>query len=81
MLTSFLITSLGFSFWLWSRGGTGNIEDQPAASPILWLIGAIMILFGLHNAFLVSWGAVIIHFFGGAIIGLLIFSLIIKRFI
>ena len=87
-----IITGVGYTFWLWSRGGKIakwprelDEEEQvlyaPAAAPILRLIGWGLIILGLYQSFLISWILVIVSFFLGAILSKVFYALLIKRFV
>ncbi len=87
-----LVNAIGQVFWLWSRGGRlpiwpreadelDQIMHRPFASPILFIVGAILSIYGLYKSYFIVWWMLPVSFFGGAILAKIIYILIIKHFI
>ena len=87
-----LITAVGSTFWLWSRGGKiAKLPKQldemeqvlyaPLAGPFLWFIGTGLMIYGLYRSYRISWILVIVSFFVGAFVGKIIYILLLRRFV
>ncbi len=92
ILLPIFITSLGYTFWLWSRGGRlpmwpREIDEldqamhRPFASPLLFIAGATLTIYGLYRSYLIGWDIVLVSFFVGAFLGIMIFRFVIHRLI
>jgi len=87
-----IITSTGYAFWLWSRGGKiakwpRELDEEyqalyaPIAALILRLVGAVLIVFGLYRSYNVSWILIIVSFFAGAFLGKIVYTLLLRRLV
>jgi len=87
-----LITAVGSTFWLWSRGGKitkwpSELDEMeqalnaPLAGPFLWFIGTGLTVYGLYRSYRVSWILVIVSFFVGAFVGKIIYILLLRQFV